>query len=526
MLILILAIFSFSQGICNDLAWNSPLTISSSGVNALDPQVVMDTSGNITAAWVEGAVIKSSTMPSGGSWGALTTLSGSTASSPLLGIDSSGNVIAVWVENGVISSATMPVGGSWSAETSVSSLTGGVASTPSLAVDNNGDAIAVWARNSLIETATKLSGGSWGSVSMLTSSNVSGNPQVAISNGTGHEVIVAWHSVINSADQIQAVISTVGGSWGTTNNLVLTTGNNQNYPKVAIDINGNAAVLWFQSNGATPVFINDLVVASFLLSGATTWTTPFTVSNPGMRDPSTLSLKTAYDASGNLIAVWTRSIDGSNFNIESASLQVGQPFAGSVIINGENPYAFQADLAINSIGSALVPFIFFDGTNADIDVAETDFGGFIANAFSPQQTISTGTDNGFPKGATALSGNTINAAVVWLYFDGSNTRVNAATGSKTVIMPPTNLSVSQTPTNYGVYTDYVNTVSWTASTDPNLQGYVIYRNGVLYTQVPVPNTSVVDHNQPQTGTGSPTVYGVAAFDFEYDQSATQTVIIP
>ena len=97
----------------------------------------------------------------------------------------------------------------------------------------------------------------------LTSSNVSGNPQVAISNGTGHEVIVAWHSVINSADQIQAVISTVGGSWGTTNNLVLTTGNNQNYPKVAIDINGNAAVLWFQSNGATPVFINDLVVASF-----------------------------------------------------------------------------------------------------------------------------------------------------------------------------------------------------------------------------------------------------------------------
>ena len=77
------------------------------------------------------------------SWSAPTTISNTGASSPMLGIDSSGNVTALWLENGVVSSASLPFGGSWSAEVAVSSSG---SSSPALAVDHSGNAVAIWVR--------------------------------------------------------------------------------------------------------------------------------------------------------------------------------------------------------------------------------------------------------------------------------------------------------------------------------------------------------------------------------------------
>lgn len=538
MLILILTIFAFSQGICNDISWNSPVLVSDLGVDSSDPQVEVDINGNITAVWVESNVIKATTFAVGGSPSSITTLSGSTASFPRIGIDSNGNVTAVWVENGVVSAATKPAGGSWSAEVSVSSLTGG-ASTPVVAVDSTGNAVAVWARNSFIETATQLAGGSWGSVSALTSSNVSDNPRIGISNSSTHQVVAVWHSIVGSDDQIQAVTGTIGVSgvtWSTsTSTLAADNGHHQNYPRVALDDLGNAAAAWFQYDldGTYGTdFINVTVMASSLAAGTTSWLTPnIAVSNPGMRNPGGLSFKGAFSSVGALVGVWTSSTDGSSFNVESAARPLGQPFNGSVEIIIGNPNAYQADLAVSSLGIALVSFMYFDGTNLAIQATETDFGGFITNFFSPNQTISTGTDNGYPRGATSYNSttNTVNAAVVWIQNNGSNNVIQAATGSKGTVLPPTGVGVNQTTNSNGVFTEYVNTITWTASADPNLLGYVVYRDGLLFAQLTPDAVQVVDHNRAQTGTGNPVTYTIVAFDTEFQQSpitASTTVTVP
>src|SRR5689334_4310685 len=83
-----------------DINWSSPpATLSTTNVNASDPQVVVDANGNTIAAWIESGLLKSSALPSGGSWGSATTISGSTASSPKLALDGSGNATIAWVEN-------------------------------------------------------------------------------------------------------------------------------------------------------------------------------------------------------------------------------------------------------------------------------------------------------------------------------------------------------------------------------------------------------------------------------------------
>src|SRR5690348_15496173 len=134
-LALFFAVVSFSQVIGRpDIIWSTPTTLSSTGVNASDPRVVMDPSGNVTAAWVENGFIKASTQPVNGSFNTPVTISNTGASSPRLAVDSSGNVTAIWIESGVIESATLPFGGSWSAEVAVSSST---ATNPKIVVDSS-----------------------------------------------------------------------------------------------------------------------------------------------------------------------------------------------------------------------------------------------------------------------------------------------------------------------------------------------------------------------------------------------------
>jgi hypothetical protein len=117
----------------------------------------------------------------------------------------------------------------------------------------------------------------------------------------------------------------------------------------------------------------------------------------------------------------------------------------------------------------------------------------------------------------------IHANAVWLQFDGTNTILNAATGSRTMVLPPTNLSIVQNSTDYGVFTDYYNTVSWTATTDPNAVEYVVFRNGIFLRVLSLSETSFVDDNQLQNG---PVTYGVAAANSDSQLSPIQTVSLP
>lgn len=491
----------------SDINWSTPTTISTTGVTASDPRVVIDVNGNATAIWVESNVIKASSQPAGMGWNAPTTLSGTGVSNPRLGIDSSGNVTAIWIENGVVNYSTLPLNGNWSAEIAVS---GSGASSPALAVDASGNAVAVWVRGGLIESSTHLFGGSWSIVAQLTT-NTSSSPQVAI--GGDGTVVAVWHSVIGGTNTVVSAVSPVSGSWNAALSIpAVTPSFAHDFPKVVVDANGNATAIWLRYTLSNSVYQNINILSASLPKNNTSWSAIPTVLTSGGEtlDITKISTKLSVDGNGNVVAFWSMSYDGSSYNIETATQPNGGNWGPLEVIQG-GLFCYQVDVsANNALGDALAAYMEFDGVSSTvIQTQEASVSAPGMTLWSPAFAISQGPDNGFPRIASSVNGVTVNAAAVWINFDGVSNVIAVSTGSKTTINPPTALTFTPGSTNFGVFTDNFNTLSWTASTSPNITKYNIYRDGVFFTSVDSFVSQVVDHLPINNASGT---YGVSAVD--------------
>lgn len=504
----------------NNITWStSSTTLSGSGVNASSPQIAIDTNGDLVAVWVENNLVKAKTQPSGGSWSSAVTISATGASSPSLVSDQSGNATAVWLESGVVKAATLPFGGSWSSSTALSSSG---ATTPVICVDSAGDVIAAWARSGNIETSTKTFGGSWATHTTITSS-AAVTPSIAVGgSGSSIRAVLVWQG--NFSGSIPVIYTStktpLSASWSS-EQLISESIHNSTQPAVAVDANANAVAVWYSYdiNGLSDV--NVTVKTAFRPISTGTWSSVTALSSPGLRvTPSSLNASVAFDSIGNAIALWNISFDDRTFNIESAIRPVNGAWSAPLDLVTSNLYAYNANLSSTAFGDVLSVYQSYNGSSLLIQSIESDINGFLNNTWSVPIIISQGTDNAFPKVAAALSSNTINAGAIWVSYNGTNTTIQASTGSKTLVLPPSGLSVTQSSNNFGAFTEYYNTLSWTASTDPNAVGYLIFRNGTFIGQVGSGTTSFVDDNRVQSGH---VVYSVTAVDALQTQSTTVSV---
>lgn len=541
-LLLFLVLCSFTRTAFSDLTWSAPQQISTSGINVTIPQVpkvVIDSNGNATAVWLENAVLMSSTYSSSSSqWSSIYTLSNTanTASRHILGIDSSGNVTALWLEtsstesNNVIESAVYTASTqTWSTETSPISNPG--ASTPALAVDGSGNAVAVWALGGAIQASVRPGNtASWGSVATLSSvsSTSNSNPSVAISSSG--IAMAAFQAVISGFDVIQTNAYDISSnSWGSTPTSVFTGTAYflHNYPQIALDPNGNAALAWFRYNLIdSDAYGNVQVLASTLTNGASAWATESILSDSGSLNPANLVIKLKFDDSGNAVAVWINCYDGMTFYIEASKIIYGsESWLGYNLPQNPSLYSLGMDFTISSATGLLTTMSYDGDSSIIISSQETDtLNPFIVN-WTSQNQFSTGDNNGFPSSAIYANTSNYYAAAVWMTDNGTNLIINASTGIETPLAPPTSLTVNQTSTSFGnVYTDYTNTISWTASTDPDVQQYLIFRNGVYFGEIYASTSPLQfeDHNQSNSPSVT-TVYGVAAIDSNYRMSSIITI---
>lgn len=509
----------WQQCFATTLTWTTPVTISTPGVNASDPQIMIDVNGNATSVWVENNFIQASHLPSGGSWGTITTISNTGASSPRLGVDTAGNVTAVWLESGVVSSATLPAGGSWSAETAISSSG---ASSLSTYVDASGNAVAIWVRSGFIETAQKPFGSSWGTVSRLSSIGSETSPDVFI--GSSGTMFAVWHTVSSGADVIAYAKGSVGGSWGTSANVTTPLASaHYNYPKIVVDQNGNAIVIAYRYQLSGSVYSNVNIATSTLIAGSASWGLPVLLSTPGLLNVANFNfIKLKVDAQGDVMAEWINSVDGDTLDLETNMMPFSGSWQSTVSLDIGDPYAYQGTIGVASTGDSVTTYMMFDGTNLNIQSQETCLQGIRYNIFTFPVIISTGTDNAYPRVSAQTLSNQMNAASVWLQNNGTNTFVQAATGSKTLLASPSGLMVSQTSNNFGVFSEFVNTLTWAASPDPSVIEYIIYRNGVAFATTPASVLTYVDHNAPMAS-GSIT-YGVASLNSSDEVSPIITAV--
>ncbi|MBS0652348.1 MAG: hypothetical protein JSR39_02350 [Verrucomicrobia bacterium] len=502
-------------------SWSSPpTTISSGGVDASEPHIGMDTSGNVVAAWLENGLVVSRSKPLNNPWDTLATLSGASATSPQLVVDPSGNATAVWVEGGAVKTANKPFGGSWSSATSLSASS---SSAPQIAVRSNGDLVAVWVEGGLIKSSTHLFGGSWSAADTLSASGAD-SPQVAI--GDDGTVFAVWHAQ-NGVSLIQNIFASskaIAGSWSAAA-TISNADTNSVLPQIAVDPNGNATAVWFTYNLSGSIYSSVQVQAVSYSATALAWSSPIALSSSGQENPANLALQVLYSNTGLPVAAWSNSLDGASFRVEATQRDTfGQwtsPFTLAASL-----YSYSIDMAVSPIGDLFVVYMTFDpGTSsAVIQTRESHIGGTNAGGWTSPVTISMGTSNAFPEIAAVITGGTdTNGATAWLSFDGSNNLLQTSTGSGTLVIPPSSPAVTQNVNQFGVFSEYFNTITWSASTDPNLAGYIVYRGNEILSFVDSGTLSYIDNNQVQNGA---VTYGVSAVDNANTESEVVTVTFP
>lgn len=513
-------ILSFSHLQGTSIGWSSnPTVLSGVNINSSDPQVAIDANGNAIAVWVEGNVLKASTKPVSGNWTAAASVSAAGATSPRLVSDLNGNAIAIWVQSGVIKAASKNFNSNWSSPVSLSSSG---ASSPALCVDSAGNVIAAWARSNDIETSTKLFGNNWQTKVTINSAGAT-LPTIAIGGSGGStRAVVVWQGTNNGINVVYSSSKLISGSWST-EQVISDTAHSAAQPCVSVDGSGNAVAIWYAYDVTGSVYSNVVVQSANRSAASGTWSDVSSLSAPGIRNPLTLVAHCAFDKIGNAIALWNTSFDDETFSVQSAVKPVNANWSKPVDLVHSNLFAYSAELSATTFGDVLSLYLFYNGSALMIQSVETDINGYLNNFWSVPITISRGDSNAYPKIAASLSGNVIHAAAVWASFNGVYNSIVASTGSKTLVLPPRNLGVTQSVNSYGVFSEYYNTLSWDPSLDPNAVGYLIFRNGVFLAQVDANVLEFIDDNR--TFNGSVT-YCMTAIDAEQTQSTTVSVHFP
>jgi hypothetical protein len=180
-------------------------------------------------------------------------------------------------------------------------------------------------------------------------------------------------------------------------------------PQVAMDVDGDAVVVWKGSDGT------NFRIRARARSATGTFgpVQPLSLAGQDALDP-----QVAVDADGDAIFVWERS-DGTNSRIEARSRSAAGTLGPIQILSAAGQDAFDPQVAVDTDGDAVAVWRRFDGANYRIQARALS----VTGALGSVQTLSAATRDALnPQVAIDPSGN---AVVVWQRFDGTNVRISA-----------------------------------------------------------------------------------------------------
>lgn len=489
-----------------------PQTISTPGAVVDSPCISLDAAGNAIAVWIEDGQLVSAECAYGGIWSSLSTVASGVTSVSHLKIDSVGEATVIWLTGGVIYTASKPLGGTWSAPLA---LSGSGASEDVLAMDLTGNLVVVWKESDYIQSVTRPFGGAWQGVPDVISSLGASMPDVAV-GGEGL-VVAVWQTATN---EIQSASKVLGGGWGAEETLSI-----MNIkaccPKVTIDDEGNATAAWFRFNESAGLFSN-VIVQVIRRPFGENWELSRDISPESIAssvNPSQLRLIIDSYESSSVIVLWTSCYNGALYNLEWEIFQWGKwqvpsPFIGM----NQTMITFSAD--VNYRDNAYVVSSFLDpGSGENSIIAGLLNLDSLLPGMGVIWRLSVGGNNAYPCTSVNHTGISTYAGTIWIHNDGTNNCIQVLVAQIPIVLPPSNLSVNYEEQDYGVFVQYNNNLSWTASPSLGVIGYVIYRNGVYVKTVGKNTLSYLDFNRVnESGT-----YSIYAYNRYYLSSDTVSI---
>ena len=433
-------------------SWSTAETISPAGKSADSSNLIIDNAGNITATWrvteSSGYTIQAATKTSTGSWSAPANVSavGQATSGTSLVVDGSGNVTAVWSFNTgsgrQLYGSTKPLAGVWSSASVVSSLVASYIQLPDLVVDTQGTVTAVWAQSDSYNSvfSATMSQGVWTSPHQLpVAGSNTYGSQVTI-DGDG-TVIAMWTYDPGPNSITQSSTKPIGGAWSTpTTETGL--GSNFYISNLVSDVRGNLTVLGSDYSGS------EIAIHAASRIVGEPWSAISILSDPSSEANYS---QIVLDTSGNAVAVWAWGGTHTfpNTIVQSSTLPLGGTWSGSVDVSSvSNPSVFPS-LRMGTTGQALLSWA-ISGNNTNSVVYST---------MSWNYTLAYGANSGsgaVPTSQVGASGIVMNVAGAsslsrsGYTFSGWNTRADGtgiayAEGSSISLTADTTLYAQWTP---------------------------------------------------------------------------------
>lgn len=346
-----------------------------------DPDLGVDTAGNLYAIWQQGlnTDVYFSTLPAGGVWSAavrVNDVAGATTNAkyPALAVAADGSSAAAWRDerlgSGVyhIYYASRPTGGVWSANQRVSTVRGAVAS--GIAVSAGGDTTLVWNANAWgayaegIYFSAKAAGGAWSAPARLDDSTRGNQTNPALALTPGGEATAVWEDSRNGYgaqaryDLYSSTRAAGGGAWSANGRVNSPGGGaSQSDPSLVVDAAGNDYVAFTDDrNGDYSVFFTTRSVTG-------TWGVNVRADD-GSSATRQENPSLAVAASGDAYLVWQDNRNGTNdYDIRFAARLAGGAWSASVRVNDDAGSTLQSypALAMDPAGNAYV--LWLDGRN-------------------------------------------------------------------------------------------------------------------------------------------------------------------
>lgn len=189
-------------------------------------------------------------------------------------------------------------------------------------------------------------------------------------------------------------------------------------PQVVVDASGNVIAVWTRSDGT------NLRIQSATRTASGPWSAAQTLSDPGNHASSP---QIAIDPSGNAVAVWTRS-DGTNGRIQAAYRPAGGSFGTPATISDSGQDASAPDVSMDNSGRAVIVWARYDATPpaGKLRVQSVIRNAGTGGTFGTIQTLSDPGQDTFDVHTAAGPSIDNNAVVVWTRSDGSNFRVQSS----------------------------------------------------------------------------------------------------
>ncbi|HPB30974.1 MAG TPA: hypothetical protein PLB62_05925 [Candidatus Sumerlaeota bacterium] len=359
---------------------------------------------------------------------------GTNAWDPRIAMDNEGNAILVWKQmDGSIHEQIFKSeyrDGVWTHPVGLSdniSPDGHDANNPYVAMDNNGNAIIVWQQHDGTVPAkyqifkSEYRGGAWTHPVGL-SDNISPdgqsaqNPKVAMDDN-GNAIIV-WNEYDGSRQQIFKS-EYRGGVWTHPTGLldnISPDGSAAEFPHVAMDNNGNAIIVWHQSDGSK----NQIFMSEYRKG---TWTYPGSImDNISPDGQNALGAQAAMDNNGNALIVWSQA-DGSTVQIFMSEYRDGvwtHPKVPSHNISPDGQSAGAPRVAMDDNGNAIIAWQQSDGSKFQIFKSEYRSGVWRHPADLFDNISPDGQDVWIPHVSMDKNGNVI---IVWEQSDGANDQI-------------------------------------------------------------------------------------------------------